>query len=107
MILRLLYIWLAFYSLLYILHILLADIHGSEHHDTIFIKMTNKMQMCRIIYCSFAAIHVSSDFFAHHQEHLNCIYSFWYYSVMSLPAAVSKHQLRKVTNILFMKIILA
>jgi len=35
--------------------------------------MTNKMQMCRIIYYSLAALHVSSDTFAHHQEHLNCI----------------------------------
>jgi len=45
------------------------------------------MQQCRIIYCSLAALHVSSDTFAHHQEHLNCIYSFWYYTRMSLPAA--------------------
>ena len=35
--------------------------------------MTNKMQLCRIIYYSLAALHVSSDIFAHHQEHLNCI----------------------------------
>jgi len=33
------------------------------------------MQQCRIIYCSLAALHVSSDIFAHHQDHLNCIYS--------------------------------
>jgi len=38
-----------------------------------FFKMTNKMQMCWIIYCSLTALHVSSDVFAHHQEHLNCI----------------------------------
>jgi hypothetical protein len=30
------------------------------------------MQLCRIIYCSLAALHVSSDIFAHHQKHLNC-----------------------------------
>ena len=48
--------------------------------------MTNKMQQYRIIYCSLAALHVSSDIFAHHQEHLNCIYSFWYYPRESLPA---------------------
>jgi len=35
--------------------------------------MTNKMQLCRIIYYSLAAEHVSSDIFAHHQEHLNSI----------------------------------
>jgi len=49
--------------------------------------MTNKMQECRIIYCSLAALHVSSDIFAHHQEHLNCIYSLWYYTRESLPAS--------------------
>jgi hypothetical protein len=35
--------------------------------------MPNKMQLCKIIYYSLAAVHVSSDIFAHHQEHLNCI----------------------------------
>jgi hypothetical protein len=45
------------------------------------------MQLCRII-CSLTALHVSSDIFAHHQEHLNCICSFWYYSRMSWPAGV-------------------
>ena len=30
------------------------------------------MQLCRIIYYSLAALHVSSDIFTHHQEHLNC-----------------------------------
>jgi len=45
--------------------------------------MTNKMQLCRTVYCSLTALHVSSDIFAHHQEHLNSMYSFWYYSRMS------------------------
>ena len=31
------------------------------------------MQLYTIIYYSLAALHVSSDIFAHHQEHLNCI----------------------------------
>jgi len=31
------------------------------------------MQLCRIIYYSLAALHDSSDIFAHPQEHLNCI----------------------------------
>jgi len=48
--------------------------------------MTNKMQQCRVIYCSLASLHVSSDTFARHQEHLNCIYSFWYYTRGLLPA---------------------
>jgi len=48
--------------------------HVSVHQDIIYTKMTNKMpQVCGIIYYSLAALHVSSDIFAHHQEHLNCI----------------------------------
>ena len=35
-----------------------------------------------------AESHVSSDTFAYHQEHLNCMYSFWYYSRVSLPAGI-------------------
>jgi hypothetical protein len=38
-----------------------------------YTKMTNKMQLCRIVYYSLAALRVSSDIFGHHQEHLNCI----------------------------------
>jgi len=45
--------------------------------------------MCRIIYCSLTAVYVSSDIFAHHQEHLNCNYSFWFYSRVSLSAVVT------------------
>jgi hypothetical protein len=52
-----------------------------------FYNITNKMQLRRIIYRSLAAVHVSSDIFAHHQEHLNCNYSFWFYSRASLSAA--------------------
>jgi hypothetical protein len=29
--------------------------------------------MCRITYYSLAALYISSDIFAHQQEHLNCI----------------------------------
>jgi hypothetical protein len=46
------------------------------------------MQLCRIIYSSWSALHVSSNIFTHHQEHLHCIYSFWYYSRVLLSAAV-------------------
>jgi len=53
-----------------------------------FMKMTNKMLLCRIIYCSLTALHISSDIFAHRQEHRNCMYSFWYYSHVSLPADI-------------------
>jgi len=38
-----------------------------------YTKITNKMQLCRMIYSSLAALHVSSDIFAHYQGHLNCI----------------------------------
>jgi len=46
------------------------------------------MQLCRIIYYSLAALHVLSDIFAHRQERLNCIYSFWYYTHMLLPVGI-------------------
>jgi len=48
------------------------------------------MQLCKIIYCPLTALHVSSDIFAHRQENLNCIYSFWYYSRKSWSTAVSR-----------------
>jgi len=63
-------------------------IHGSMHHKIILIKMTNEMHLCRIIYYSLAALHVSSDIIAHHQEHLSCNYSFWFHSHVLLSAAV-------------------
>jgi len=44
-----------------------------NYREVQYTKMTNKMQLCRIIYCSLAALHVSSDIFVHHHEHLNCI----------------------------------
>jgi hypothetical protein len=51
---------------------------------TNLIEMTNKMQLCRTIYysihCSLTARHVSRDIIVHHQELLNCNYSFWFYS---------------------------
>jgi len=50
--------------------------------------MTKKMQLCRIIYYSLAALHVSSDIFVHHQEHLNCITASGITHVMSLPAGI-------------------
>jgi hypothetical protein len=42
--------------------------------------MTNTMQNCGIGYFTLAALHVSSNIFAHYQEHLNCVYSLWYYN---------------------------
>jgi len=54
-------------------------------------KKTNKMQLCRISLfpCFLVALHVSSDVIAYHQEHLKCSDSFWFYSRVSLSAAVT------------------
>jgi len=52
-----------------------------------FYELTNNVQQCRIIYCFLTVLHVSSDIFAHHQEHLNCNYSFWIYLRESLSSA--------------------
>jgi hypothetical protein len=60
---------------------------GKINSEDSFYKMTNKMQQRRIIYCSLVALHVSSNISAHHQEHLNCNYNFWFYSRVSLSAA--------------------
>jgi hypothetical protein len=62
-------------------------LHDHLHIPSNFYKMTNKMQLCGIIYCSLTTLHVSSDIFAHHQEHFNCNYSFWFYSRPSSSAA--------------------
>jgi hypothetical protein len=65
---------------------------GAAKLVKIFYKMTNKIQLCRIIYFSLTALHVSSNIFAYHQEHLNCNYSFWFYSRVSLSAADSSRR---------------
>jgi hypothetical protein len=53
-------------------------------------KISKNMQLCRIIYCSSTALHVSSDIFAYHQEHLICNYSFWFYSRVLLAAVMAE-----------------
>jgi hypothetical protein len=50
------------------------DVHESVHRD-IIVKITNEMQLYRLIYYSKSALHVSGDVFAHHQEH--SIHSMW------------------------------
>jgi hypothetical protein len=51
------------------------------------------MHLCRIIYCSLTALRVSSDIIAHHQEHLNCSYCFWFYSrVLSAAVMADSHE---------------
>jgi hypothetical protein len=45
------------------------DLHESVHRD-IIMKITNKMQLYRLIYYSESAVHVSGNVFAHHQENL-------------------------------------
>jgi len=44
-------------------------IHQSVHRDMI-VKITNKMQLYKLIYYFKSALHVSGDIFAHHQKHL-------------------------------------
>jgi len=41
-----------------------------------------------LFHCSLTAQHVSSIITVHHQELLNCNYSFWFYSHLSLLATV-------------------
>jgi hypothetical protein len=50
-------------------YINIFDVHESVHRD-IIVKVTNKIQLYRLIYYSKSALHVSGDVFAHHQEHL-------------------------------------
>jgi hypothetical protein len=45
------------------------------------------MQLCRIIYYPVAALYVSSDIFAHHHEHLNCITASGITHVQGVPLA--------------------
>jgi hypothetical protein len=42
------------------------------------------------------ALHVSSDILAHHHDHPNCMYSFWFYFHVSLPAAGSRQRHMKI-----------
>jgi hypothetical protein len=46
-----------------------VDFHESVHRDTIM-KVTDKMQLYRLIYFSLSALHVLGDVFAHLQENL-------------------------------------
>ena len=41
-----------------------------------------------LFHCFLNVQHVSSNIIAHHQELLNCNYSFWFYTHLSLPADV-------------------
>jgi hypothetical protein len=45
------------------------NVYESVHRATIM-KLTNKMQLYRLIYYSKSALHVKGNVFAHHQEHL-------------------------------------
>jgi hypothetical protein len=51
------------------------DVHESVHRDTIM-KVTNKMQLYRLIYYSQSALHVSGGF-RPSSGALDCIYSIW------------------------------
>jgi len=45
------------------------DVHESVHRDTVM-RVTNKIQLYRLIYYSKSALHVSGYVFSHNQEHL-------------------------------------
>jgi hypothetical protein len=45
------------------------DVHESVHRNTVT-KVTNKVQIYRLIYYSKSALHVLGDVFAHQQEDL-------------------------------------
>jgi hypothetical protein len=47
----------------------MLDIHESVQRD-IMMKVINKLQLYRLFYYFWSALHVSSDVFAHYQEHL-------------------------------------
>jgi len=47
----------------------MLDVRESVHRDTIM-KITNKMQLYRLIYFSLSPLHVSGDVFAQHQKQL-------------------------------------
>jgi hypothetical protein len=71
------HLWPSFNSLSLPNHYFLSiNASIAQHHYPQFpaqyTKMTKKIQLCRIIYYSLAALHVSSDIIAYHQEHLNC-----------------------------------
>jgi hypothetical protein len=51
-------------------------------------KVTNEMQLYRLIYYSWSALHVSGDVFAHHQEHLTVFTASDSIQPNSLPAGV-------------------
>ena len=44
-----------------------------------------------LFHCSLTAQHASSDIMTHHQELVNCNYSFWFYSRLSLPLSWLSH----------------
>jgi hypothetical protein len=67
------------------------DVHGALHHNTNLIEMTYKDATVYdnlFFHCSLTVQHVWRNIIAHHQELLNCNFNFWFYSCLSLPAAV-------------------
>jgi hypothetical protein len=50
-------------------NIRIYDVQESVHRE-IIVKITNDMQLYKLIYYYKSALNVSGDIFAHHQEHL-------------------------------------
>jgi len=71
------------------------DVHESVHRDTIM-EVTNKMQLYRLIYYSYSALHVSGHVFAHHQEHLTVVTVSG--SVLNKPKRIDFTSVMNVTN---------
>ena len=63
------------------------DVYESVHHDTVM-KTTNKMQLCRLVYYSLSALHVSGDVFVHHLVHLTVFTASGSTQQCRLPAGV-------------------
>jgi hypothetical protein len=47
----------------------LFEVYKSAHRD-IIMNVTNKIQLYRLMYYSYSALHISGNVFARHQEHL-------------------------------------
>jgi len=72
-----------------------------------YTKMTNKMQLCSIIYYSLAALHVSNEFFAYHQEHQNCITAYGITNVCRCRSAATYVCNTRRCNTVFMLLMMS
>jgi hypothetical protein len=65
----------------------------------VFLSITNKMQLYTTFLITVSAVHVSGDFFAHHQELKNFTHSIGYLSsLLAATASVGEFQLTLYTQ---------